>query len=238
MSKSGIRLAIRYGYVPCQLGLCGPGTKTTKQIITRYLKGDDSLEKKVRKILEDFKGAFSYFKLIAASNGIADPLELKVVEAYWTGNSLLSKVSSDKFSKMMEKEFLPLGKMSEIKIKKLPKNAIPFHTLHVLFIGSVTGKFEATKKGLDICRPSWGKVEKIFKNKITVIRQPIKFGNKLALDKPARTVVSWNKYILPKIEINDWISIHWNTAIEALSPEKIKNISKYTQKTLEIINQK
>ena len=238
MSASGVRLAIRYGYVPCQVGLCGPGTNKAKKIIADYLKGKKCRFEEVRKILESFKGAYSYYRLIADANEISDFLDKKVVEAYWTGNNLLEKVSVEKFREMMGAEFLPLGKMRTDKIKKLPKNAIAFHAFHVLFIGSVTGKFQATEKGLDICRPGWGKILAIKKDKIIALCQPINFDKKIKLGKSVRMFVNWNKNILPDTKVGDWVSIHWNTAIEKLNSVKLKNIKRYTNKTLKIINKK
>ena len=38
-----------------------------------------------------FEGAWPYLQLIAASNGIAEPLDPRVVEAYWTGNRLVTR---------------------------------------------------------------------------------------------------------------------------------------------------
>ncbi|MCX6763793.1 MAG: DUF6390 family protein [Candidatus Moranbacteria bacterium] len=235
---SGVKLAIRYGYVPCKLGLCGPKDKERKKIINRFLNGEKKLKGRIKKILKEFKGAYPYYQLIARSNKITDSLNQKVVEAYWLGNPLLDKVKVSDFKKMMAKEFLPLGKVPEARIKKLPKKAISLHNFHVLAIGSVTGRFQETKKGLDFCRISWGKINNIFPNKIEVIRQPLQFSKKIILGKAEKKIISWNRNILPEIKKGDWVSIHWNTAIEILNKEKLKNIIKYNQKTLVAINKK
>lgn len=231
----GLKLALSYGYPPCQLGLCGPEDEKKRKIITRYLKGEEKLKESVNKILTDFKGAYPYYQLIARANKIKSPLDQKVVQAYWTGNALLEKVKADDFADMMRKDFLPLGKMSEEKIKNLPNSAVPFHSFHVLFIGSVTGRFEETKKGLDLCRISWGRVKKREKNKLAVLRSPLRFGKKITLGKPKEVSINWNKNIFPRAEAGDWVSIHWNTAIERLNLEKIRNLEKYTDRILEMI---
>jgi len=169
-------LAILYGFVPNQLGLCGPEDRKKKKIISRYLGGEKKLESEIKKILKDFRGAYPYYQLIARSNKINNPLDEKAVEAYWTGNNFLKKVPVSDFKEMMKSEFQPIGKMPEEKIKNLPRLALAFHNFHVLFIGSVTGRFKETKKGLDLCRISWGEVIKIKKDKIAVWCQPLKFG--------------------------------------------------------------
>jgi hypothetical protein len=232
---SGSKLSIIYGYVPCMLGLCGPEDRKRKKVITDYLKGKISDKKTIRKIISEFKAAYPYYKLIARSNGISDPLNLKVVEAYWVGNAFLERVKVSDYAEMMEKEFLPMGKMPKEKIEKLPKKAIPYHSFHVLFIGSVTGRFKNTTKGLDLCRVSWGKVEKIEKNKLTVSRRPLNFGEKISLGKPEFKIINWDKLILPQIKKKDLVSIHWETAVEKLDKTKLKNIKKYTKRTLDLL---
>jgi hydrogenase maturation factor len=222
--------------MPCRLGLCGPEDKKRKTTIDKYLQSDEKSEKIIGPIIKEFKGAYPYYKLIAGENKIPDPLNTKAVEAYWTGNSLLEKVRVSAYAKMMEKDFLPLGKMSKEKIDKLPKRAIAYHTFHVLFIGSVTGRFQETKKGFDLCRVSWGKVKKVEKNKIVVLRQPLKFGKKIVLEKPKEKKINWNEDILPEVRKGDWVSMHWGTAIEKLDKRKLENIKKYTKHTLDTIN--
>ena len=236
--KSGVLLAIVYGYSPCQLGLCGPQDRKRRNLITQYLRNIRKSEEKIRKILKDFKGAYPYYKLIAKSNGIVDPLDYRAVEAYWLGNSLLENVKIADYKKMMKEEFFPLGKMSQSRIKNLPSKAIPLHSLHVLVIGSVTGRFQETKPGLDLCRVSWGRVKQIRKENLVVARQALKFGKKVVLDKMVERVISWNKDILPAIRVGDFVSIHWNTAIEKLTLPRLTRMKKYHQKVLRIIGNK
>lgn len=233
--RSGARLAISYGYIPCALGLCGPQDKKRKGIINRFLKGSRKPDAEIKKILQDFKGAYPYYKLIARSNGIKDPLRASVVEAYWLGNSLLANVKTADFKKMMREEFLPLGHMPENKINDLPVKAIAYHSFHVLHVGTVTGRFKETQSGLDLCRVSWGKVQRIKKEELTVERQPLEFKKKISLAKPVMKGVRWNKDILPEVSVGDWVSIHWNTAIEKLDRNRLEDLKKYTQKVLRAV---
>lgn len=78
---SGLKLAALYSIKPHQLGFCGPKDDET---LLRYLKGKKNVsEKKVRKILEGFEGAYPYYQRIAKSNNIKDPFDERVVRAYW-----------------------------------------------------------------------------------------------------------------------------------------------------------
>lgn len=73
-------MAVLYSIKPHQLGFCGPKDDET---LLRYLKGKNVSEKKVRKILESFEGAYPYYQRIAKSNNIKDPFDERVVRAYW-----------------------------------------------------------------------------------------------------------------------------------------------------------
>lgn len=228
-NQSGIRLAIQYGYVPCKLGLCGPEDKRNKSLIFRYLKGASRLEPINREIQKQFQGAYAYYKLIARANGVKDPLDYRVVQAYWIGNKLLDKITLPDFKKMALEEFVPLGKITAKRVNQIPENAIPHHTFHVLFMGSITGRAKLEGKTLDICRVGWGKIQKI-KYKILKIKYyPLKVNKNIVLGKPIIKEIKWNKEILPKVRTGDWISIHWNHAIEKLNADQLKNLKKYTR---------
>jgi len=203
---SGLKLAALYGIKPHSLGFCGPKDKGA---LLNYLKGKSASRqtgKKIRKILEQFKGAYPYYELIAKNNGIKDPFDERVVRAYWVGNKLLEKD---------------------------PKL---YHCHHVLVVGSVTGRIKLEGKLKDLCRVSWGKVEelKVKSPKLKVIYQPL-VGNKLR--KPVEKEIDWDKDLVPKVKIGDWVSFHWNQAVEVLTEKDVKNLEKYTKATLKSLQE-
>jgi len=235
---SGARLAILYGYVPCQLGLCGPGDKKKRNIINRYLKGEERLESKIRSVLKEFKGAYPYYQLIARSNNVSDPLDYKVVEAYWIGNKLLKKVTVADYKRMIIRNFLPFGKITREKISKFPSRAIASHSFHVLFLGSVTGRAKLEGNLLDVCRVGWGRITEIINKKekrLIVNYQPLIVGRKTILSKAIKKEIKWNKLILPEVVKGDWVSIHWNTGIQILKNREVANLRKITKNILKML---
>lgn len=102
------------------------------------------------------------------------------------------------------------------------------HSYHVLVIGSVTGRINLKGKLLDLCRISWGRVKKV-NNKLLVEYQPLV---KNRLGRPIKKEIDWDKNLLPKVKIGDWVSFHWNQAVEILNKEDRKNLEKYTKLTL------
>lgn len=203
---SGIKLAALYGIKPHKLGFCGPKDKKDTQLLSDYLKGARIKENKIRVILKEFKGAYPYYKLIAKSNGIKDFFDKRVIKAYWVGNKLLDKVE---------------------KIK-------PHHSYHVLVVGSVTGRIVLKGKLLDLCRIGWGRVIKlkVKSQKLKIEYCPLIGKKKFKLGKTIKKEIEWDRDLLPKVKTGDWVSFHWNQAVEILTNKDIKNLRKYTLLTL------
>lgn len=203
---SGLRIAALYGIIPHQLGYCGPQKKTATQNLLRFLDGEKISENKIRGILKEFKGAFIYYQLIAKTNRIKNPFDERVVQAYWLGNKLLDKTKNSK--------------------------KLPFHAFHVLKVGSITGRIVLKGKLLDLCRIGWGRVVKKQKTKIIIKYQPlIKKNRKFQLGKSIKKEIIWNRKLIPEIQIGDWVSTHWNHAIQILSKANLDYLKKYTRIT-------
>jgi len=251
---SGLKLAALYGFFPHKLGFCGPqrrvnSSKDSPQEnssvaqIYNFLCGEKVSQKKIREILEKFKGAFSYYRLIARTNRIKNPFNEKVVEAYWIGNRLLEKVKTQDLKRMIITEFsgkdLLNEKGAETKSKIVIPGFKPHHSFHVLVMGSVSGRIVLTKKLVDFCRIGWGRVETIDqrKNKIKVKYQPLIFSKKFYLGKLKEKDLIWDRNILPEINLGNQVSCHWNHVIEVLTQREVENLRKYTQETLDIFNQ-
>jgi len=158
---SGLRLAALYSYPPCHLGFCGQKIKQTSEILENFLKGKAVDENKVRQVLSNFEAAYPYYVLIAKKNQITDPLDAKVVEAYWLGNELLEQVRVNDLKKMIIKEFTRLGLLSLAEAKKrcrlVDPRAVPHHSFHVYVVGSVTGRVKFNERRRQLCQISWQK---------------------------------------------------------------------------------
>src|SRR6478735_724946 len=86
MHRSGAQLFARYAYPPNELGYCGPPDASV--LLRRGPSADAAIAQHARR----FEGAWAYLDLLASAAGIADPLDARVVEAYWLGNDLLELV--------------------------------------------------------------------------------------------------------------------------------------------------
>ena len=171
---SGVRLAVLYGIYPQQLGFCGPQDKSDKKTLLDFLLKKRTNQGKVREILKRFPAAYAYYRLIAKVNKIRDPFDERVVQAYWTGNELLDKVSSKALKEMVERDFSRPGllkkKETQELAERIPQGAPPHHSFHVYFVGSITGRVKLNDKLRDLCRISWGKIKENSKFQKTNIK--------------------------------------------------------------------
>ena len=229
----GLKVAALYSFPPGRFGLCGMGEELSHEILD-FLKGEKVL--RIKKILETFEGSLLYYKLIARENKISDYFDQKVVKAYWIGNELLEKVDILKLKKMVA-EKLKKSKLAE----KLPENSRAHHSFHVLIAGPMRKDLVMSEGMKDLCKISWGKILKIESQNLKVSNliveyQPLLKEKKWFLGKPAKRKIFWFKKILPKVKVGDFISFHWDLAVEKLSETDLKNLKKYTYFSIEIAN--
>jgi len=230
---SGLKIAALYSFPPQRFGLCGMGEKGGEEIFD-FLLGKKV--PKIKKIIESFKGAFFYYKLIAKENKISNPFNEKVVRAYWIGNELLEKVRVEKLREMIKEDFKK-PKLAKI----LPESAKAHHSFHVLVAGPIDKNLKMTEGMKDLCKISWGKILRITNSQsliaeLIVEYQPLLKEKEWILGKPTKRKIFWDKRILPKIKVGDFVSFHWDLALEKLSKKDLGNLKKYTELSIQTAN--
>lgn len=236
-----LKLAACYSYPPARLKFCGR-QKNTPQILSRYASGEKIPLKKIKEIFENFEASYPYYQLIAQSNQIKNPLNYKVIEAYWLGNKLLDKIKPPDLKKLILTQFSQKGllnsKIAKQKADSLPKNALPHHSFHVLILGSITGKVKFTTALRNICCINHGQIIEIKKNKLKITYQPLKNkNNQFFLGKITTKEIIWDKNFIPQIKKRDTVSFHWDQACQILNQREIKNLSKYTLLNIKAANE-
>ena len=127
----GPLLFARYAYPPNALGLCGAEESRTLLEYGTAGASDEGLAELARA----FEGAWPYLTLIAGANKIRDPLDPRVVEAYWVGNSLLDRVSPQTLARHVEDRFKGrVGRSWERIVDAVAAGAVPHHTFHVFAV--------------------------------------------------------------------------------------------------------
>lgn len=232
--KEGLKLAIRYSIVPCHLGLCGPLNDAEKKDLDDFLKDKKIAIKKIIKILEKIKDAHKYCQKIAKENDIEDMYDYRIIEAYWLGNSLLSKLNNKWYHNF---HVYQVAVLAPAKLRDTCR--ISWGQIIEVNPPTFSRDIESYEENLKSSPPpairpqnilKGGRIKKD-KNILIVEYEPIvKQGEKFVFAKEKKKKrVSWDKKILPEnIKIGDYISIHWNTAIEKLSKKRLANLKRYT----------
>ena len=91
----------RYAYPPNLLGYCGPDDHGALLEYADAQVVDGGLVQLAR----GFDGAWPYLQLIAGCSSIEDPLDARVVEAYWVGSPLLEAVGLSDLGSSLESRF-------------------------------------------------------------------------------------------------------------------------------------
>ena len=239
----GIFRCSRYAFGPNRLHYCGPdANKTMKD----YLDAGES-DPRLLAILERFQNLYPYLSHIAEGNGIRDPFDDRVVEAYWIGNRLLDTFSPRKY----------LGLLDALEVKKktgrerfdtigqkVVRGGFPHHSFHVLNVWRETNHellHDDDWLAVAECIVSWGKVVAVSGPFIDVVTEPLIRDEHgvFSLSSPvSRRLV---RDLSADIDIDllmpgAWVSIHWGVPCETLSEQTVARLRAYTLKSIAFSN--
>lgn len=241
--NSGLITCCRYAYPPNSLSLCGPiEEKRNLNYYTTHKVWDMG----TKEILSQFSTLYPYLSLISYENNLRDPFDIRTVEAYWLGNSLLKNISKKSFvGHLLEK--INLKRKMKNKdltgiLDKFKYESLPHHSFHVLNIYQRTGHIDIpqTIQTMDACLINWGKVVEIKPGKIRIKTQRLNLGGeKLFWEKNIERTVKTQGIkdkeaagILP----GEYISYHWGYFCSKLTLRQINNLKYYTDLSIKIAN--
>jgi len=243
-SVPGPILFARYAYGPNNLGYCGPEEAQALFESATAPAADQAL---LRALARQFEGAFPYLELIARANGLPDPLDRRVVEAYWLGNGLLDRVTPALLGESLRERFRPrLGVDGWRWLGSKPElGAVPVHAFHVLDVfprvGLMrTGAVDRALQIMDSCRIRWGRVLEQDGDWLVVSAVPLELANgQLALAPPrVERVRGWRDGagFVDRVEPGDVVSLHWDWACERLDARRLATLMTWTARELAIAN--
>jgi len=227
-AEPGPLLFARYAYPPNRLGYCGPDDALSLADHVREGVVDPDLLRLER----GFEGAYPYLALIARENGIADPLDRRVVEAYWIGNDLSDRIRPTAFAADLDARFGGRVARAERRwLLELPSRAATVHhDVHVLEVmprigmlrdGFVPGLLLAMGR----CLVRAGRVEAVTEGGLQVAARSLELRDgRLALGRPvSETVVdglgrATGDGAACRVRRGDWVALHWGVAVDRLEP--------------------
>lgn len=239
----GVARCTRYAFGPNRLHYCGPDASHE---IGSYIEEGGS-DPGLEALLRAFRTMYPYLQHIADANGIRNPFDERVVEAYWIGNELLDTVDKKKFYRHL-REGLNLrdhlgGKNFDRLTDKLRRGAVPHHSFHVFDVWKRTGHaaVEHTLESLDSCRISWGVVRSLEGPQIVVDYEPLSYlGGKLqlgsAVHKRIRRSLEGDLDI-DLVKPGDIITMHWDTPCEVITAPQARRLKHYTLRHLALANE-
>jgi hypothetical protein len=236
-------LFARYAFGPNRLGYCGPDDAAE---LFGQATGGGELPA-LRRLAQQFEGAYPYLELIARANGIADPLDARVVEAYWLGNELVARVRPSDLAGSLDFRFRRRlrGDGWRWLADKPGAGALPVHAFHVLDVfprlGLLRGgAVDDVVRTIDSCRIRWGRVLERDGDWLVVAAVPMALvEGKLALLPPrVETVRGWQdgRGFLADAQSGDVVSLHWDWACDLLDARRLGQLQRWTERELRIAN--
>lgn len=243
MSQNGLLECLRYSLPPNSLSYCGPSGTNDLVKYRRLESGDQGLFAN----LSQFHTLYAYLSFIAYENNIRDPFDIRVVKAYWIGNSLLTKFDPRRFYYYLRDKLNLKKRLSRQQLEnlfgKIPDGALPHHAFHVFNVPWRTGylPIEHTLDTMNSCRIGCGKVISRKQGQIVVETQPLMYKEGiLRLGKSVQRKIGSkiSKVNLEdKVLVGDWVSFHWGIICNKITTEEVTGLNYYTQLAVDLANE-
>jgi hypothetical protein len=236
-NHSGVELFARYAYAPNRLGYCGPPGAAA-------LAG--GAEPDVRAAAKQFSGAWPYLRVLARLSGIEDPLDARLVEAYWLGRDL--DIDLRAFGAELLAVIGPqAGHYWTHLTPELLAEATGDHCFHVFGVYPWSrllgrGMDEQPLHVLDSCRIRWGTVLSRDDEGIRVLSQRLSWdGSRLGLADPSVEHIQVSVdgvSVLPDVAAGDQVALHWDRLSDRLSTEQVEALTASTLRQLQATNRR
>lgn len=238
----GVLRCSRYAFGPNRLHFCGPDANKE---IWEYVN-DGCTDFGLQKLLQGFEVLYPYLVRIAKSNGLTDPFDPRVVDAYWLGNSLLDRVDKqalhDYFvDSLRVRDRVPIKKFRLLE-DRIGGGLMPNHNFHIINVPKRMGHLEewATPEYMDQCRISWGKVKEVSGPHITVVYEPlVEVAGKLTLGESVEKKLIRRleaDYDIEMLKPGEWLTMHWNIPTEVVTEAQVQKLRRYTEKGIALAN--
>jgi hypothetical protein len=234
MTSGAIRF-LSYAYPPNALGYCGPDDHGALADYRRAGVVDPGLVG----LIHEFEGAWPYLELIGSNVGL-DPLDDRVVDAYWIGGSLLTRIPISTIAVSLRDRFQDRAGSSWEEIgEALGAGAKPHHAFHVFGVYPWVGLMRSGMIGeplriLQSCRIRWGQVIGGAEDTVTVLSQPLEFdGERLHLGVPRQEEARWSG---PDLAQGEMVTLHWDWVCEPVDRSTVTTLATETDALIAIAN--
>jgi hypothetical protein len=225
----------RYAFPPNVLGYCGPAdTGLTEELVSVEASAE------LARVVQQFEGAWPYLELIGGCTG-RDPLDAKVVEAYWIGNDLLDGIDTLVWGNSIDDRFRDRSGTRWAALSSGIAGGRPNHAFHVFcvypWVGLLaSGYADHALEVIEQCRIRWGSVLAISDSEVTVESRPLTWdGEFLSLGSVRHETVR-QSILDTNCSIGDVVALHWDYVCDVLSPPQLSHLKGQTQLHLDLVN--
>ena len=132
-------------------------------------------------------------------------------------------------------------RLHKYMVSKVPAGARPHHSFHVLDVCMRTGALADQVEILDRCRISWGVVQGVSGDAVTVRYEPVVLqAGKLVMGRPSvretRRAAEGLSY-LKDLQPGEIVSMHWGWVCDRLTPAQVSRLSAETSHHIRIANE-
>lgn len=233
----GIALASRFSIATNRLNYCGPA-EAEPTLYRAIVSGQGTPD--ARRALEGFEALWPYLEAISAKHHL-DPLDAKVVEAYWIGNDLLDAFTPEDFRRILlalQRRGLPASIAARLA-QNLPREPLPHHVFHVAFVGvgAVTGHVPTTLDNVEACRPAWAEVKERTPTTLRLKRPTLRTHEGTLQWGPERTEeLPYDPRTLPGVAAGQSVVVHWGWPAMVLAPSQLAALREFTRRSLHAAN--
>lgn len=231
----GPRLFARYAYAPNSLGYCGPAD--TAALFELAATGRTDAD--ITAIAARFSGAWPYLTVLAELAGIHDPLDERVVRAYWTGGPLLDAVDRAAFGARLIERISASG-VSRYWVHlttDMLREAAPTHGFHVFGVYPwsrllAAGPPEHPLHVLDSCRIRWGQVISVHGDRAVVRASRLTWDSRqLSLGPEREETVRLTEGVrgfVKQPRPGEWLALHWDWVCDRLTDTELSYLRRWT----------
>ena len=221
--RGALRFA-RFAVPPNQRGFCGPAREGE---LAAYRAEELQVDDGLRQLASGFEGAWPYLELLAGAAGTDDPLDDRVVQAYWIGNELCDQVTANEWGRHLVDRFRArAGGDVERLTSRVGLGAVPHHSFHVFCVYPWVGLLREGLGGIEPlqilrqCHVSWATVIGRSGADLVVEGPELTWdGGTLALGGTLRRVVWLDPRLVrlgDAITDGSVVAIHWNEVVDVL----------------------
>jgi len=234
----------RFAVPPNERGYCGPASRDE---LRAYRAEELAVDRGLRRLAAGFEGAWPYLELLAGAARTDDPLDDRVVEAYWIGNELCTAVATADWGLHLTDRFRArIGRDVDRLTSSVGGGAVPHHAFHVFSVYPWVGLLREGRGGdeplriLRECHIAWATVVDRLGDDLLVEGPALTCdGGVLGLRERRRRTVWLDPRLVrlgEAVSAGSTVAVHWGEAVDVLTDRQRVWLEHITRAQLVVAN--